>query len=88
VSADTTVERYLEIRPDGSVEEHTQLRKRSPKGAMETAGMGRPNVMNVDELGDEELDNRGERCLLDALALTVPANVRLRASIGRLPMNR
>jgi hypothetical protein len=31
VSGDTAVEMFLEVRPDGSVEERTQLRHRSPR---------------------------------------------------------
>jgi hypothetical protein len=38
VSGDTAVEMYLEMRPDGSVEERTQLRHWSPKVATDKNG--------------------------------------------------
>ena len=46
---------YLEMRPDGSVEERTQLRQWPSQVAMDTAVTGRVDVINVEKLSDEEL---------------------------------
>jgi hypothetical protein len=55
LSGDTVVEMYLEMRPDGSVKERTQLRQGSPKVATDKTATGRSSVMNIEKLSDEEL---------------------------------
>jgi hypothetical protein len=67
VSGDTAVEMYLELRPDGSVEERTQERQQSPSIATEKTAKGRPNVGNMEKLSDEELLDRLRTALADVV---------------------
>src|SRR5215472_10810707 len=67
VSGDTALEMYLEMRPDGSVEERTQLRQRSPKGAIDETATGSANMMNIEKLSDEELLDRLRTALADVV---------------------
>src|SRR5262245_24070607 len=67
VSGDTALDMYLEMRPDGSVEERTQLRQRSPRVAMDKTATDSANVMNIDKLSDEELLDRLRAALADVV---------------------
>jgi hypothetical protein len=58
---------YLELRTDGSVEERTQLRQRSPKVATDQTVTGRPNVVNIEKLSDAELLDRLRTALADVV---------------------
>jgi hypothetical protein len=58
---------YLEMRPDGSVEERTQLRQRSPKGVVDKTATGKANVMNMETMSDEELLDRLRAALADVV---------------------
>jgi hypothetical protein len=67
VSGDTVVKMYLEMRPNGSVEERTQLRQRSPTVGTNKTATGRSNVMNIEKLSDEELLDRLGTALADVV---------------------
>jgi hypothetical protein len=67
VSGDMAVDMYLEMRPDGSVEERTQLRRQSPKVAMDKTATSRANVMNIETLSDQELLDRLGAALADVV---------------------
>jgi hypothetical protein len=67
VSGDTAVDMYLEMRPDGSVEERTQLRQLSPKGAIDKTATGSGNVMNRENVSDQELLDRLGAALADVV---------------------
>jgi hypothetical protein len=58
---------YLEMRPDGSVKERTQLRQGSPEVATDKTATGRSNVMNIEKLSDEELLERLRTALADVV---------------------
>lgn len=65
LAGDTVVKMYLEMRPDGSVEERTQLRRRS-QGSPWING-GSPIVMNLEKLSDEELMDRLRTALAEVV---------------------
>jgi hypothetical protein len=67
VSGDTALDMYLEMRPDGSVEERTQLRQRSPEVAVDQTATGAASVMNIDKQSDEELLERLRAALADVV---------------------
>jgi hypothetical protein len=67
VSGDTTLDMYLEMRPDGSVEERTQVRQRSPKAVVDKTATGKANVMNMETMSDEELLDRLRAALADVV---------------------
>ena len=84
VSGDTAVEMYLEMRPDGSVEERTQLRERSTRTSPEKTATSRPNAINLEKRSDQELLHGLGTALADVVTLGQADRVGLREAWQRV----
>lgn len=69
VSGDTGVEMYLEMRPDGSVEERTEWRPRPPTDDPDRRVAPHPPELVLEHLSDDELVDRVRTALGDVVML-------------------